>query len=125
VAAGEGLAVMLADLIRSKRWRGLRARAPRDVGGHHRGLAGGRTVRATRPSSTARARHTDRQPDLDASADDKRFVLRFLHVARVLRAKDLRRWQAVVRRAYPHLRASRLHSSPVAPRIYLTGQDSW
>jgi len=40
-------------------------------------------------------------------ADDKRFVLRFLHVARMLRAKDLRRWQAVVRRAYPHLLALR------------------
>jgi len=64
----------------------------RFVGGRGGGLAGGRTVRAT--STPLRS-------------DDKRFVLRFLHVARVLRAKDFRRWQAVVRRAYPHLLALR------------------
>ena len=40
-------------------------------------------------------------------SDDKRFVLRFLNVARLFRAKDFRRWQAVVRRAYPHLLALR------------------
>jgi len=36
--------------------------------------------------------NADSQTSMPLRSDDKRFVRRFLHVARVLRAKDFRRW---------------------------------